>query len=255
LRSTQTTIRMLRIPTRAWLHVLALTPGLAAAHPLGAQVVRGVVTDTTGTGVAGVDVVLESTDRRARTDSAGRYLLQARSGSFTVLYRSLGYHPSRETVRLNDRDTLVRNVTLIVANAQQLEAVTVKGRQPRGTGLEGFEERRRLGLGSFLDSTVLRRSEGRRVGDVVRELRGIRILERGRNQFAMSGSRGCLASVWLDRQMLYRAGTSDPPFNLATDIQVMSLEAVEWYARSTQVPMEFSRYSDCGVLVLWTRRR
>src|SRR5688500_11822516 len=100
-RPTQTTIRMLRILNRAWLHVLAPTLGLAAAYPLGAQVVRGVVTDTTGTGVAGVDVVLESTDRRARTDSAGRYLLQARSGSFTVLYRSLGYHPSRETVRLN----------------------------------------------------------------------------------------------------------------------------------------------------------
>ncbi|HYC50157.1 MAG TPA: carboxypeptidase-like regulatory domain-containing protein [Gemmatimonadaceae bacterium] len=241
--------------------ILVLVAASCAWSAADAQLLRGVVSDTTGRGVAGVDVIMEGTQYGTRTDSAGRYRIEARRGDFSVLYRLLGYHPTRSTIRLDDRDTLTRDITLIVADAQQLDPVTVKAPTPRGTGLEAFEERRRLGLGSFLDSVVLRRSEGRRLGDLARELRGLRIVHRGNEQYATianrmdsNGGAACFSTVWLDRQIIYRSGSRDPLVNLSRDFPIMSLEAVEWYARGAQVPMEFARYSDCGVLVLWTRR-
>ena len=237
----------------------ALLPSLAG----GQAVLRGIIRDTTGRGVIGVDVILESTEFRARTDSAGRYLLRARSGDYAALYRALGYHPARATLRLSESDTVTRDITLLVADAQQLEAVNVKAATRRFTGLDGFEERRKMGLGSYIDSTRLRREEGRRLGELVRQMRGIKIVPGPRGQmFAvnptkmnMGGGPSCFASVYLDRILIYRSGDLSGPPDLGRDFQIASLDAIEWYRGSAQVPVEFGiRESDCGVLVLWTRR-
>jgi len=243
---------------------LAMAIVLWVPPQLGAQaVVGGVVRDTTGRGVAGVDVVLENTDHRTRTDSAGRYLIRGRGGDFTALFRALGYHPVRETLRLAEHDTLTRDITLRVSDAQLLDAVNVKAPTPRGTGLDGFEERRRFGLGSFMDSTRLRREEGRRLGDLVREMRGLKIVPGRRGQLwaanptrtNLDGTPSCFASIYLDRVLIYRSGERDLPPDLGRDFQIASLEAIEWYRGSAQIPPEFGiRNSDCGVLVLWTRR-
>jgi hypothetical protein len=237
----------------------ALLPSLAS----GQAVLRGVIRDTTGKGVGGVDVILEGTAFRARSDSAGHYLLRARSGDYAALYRALGYHPARETLRLAQGDTVARDIILLVSDAQQLEAVNVKAPTPRGTGLDGFEERRKMGLGSYIDSTQLRREEGRRLGELVRQMRGIKIVPGPRGQLYavnpikmdMGGGPSCFASVYLDRILIYRTGDPGGPPDLGRDFQIASLEAIEWYRGSAQVPAEFGiRNSDCGVLVLWTRR-
>lgn len=239
--------------------VLALLPASTAAQ----AVLRGVVRDTTGKGVAGAEIILENTGHRARSDSAGRYVLPARSGDYSAFYRSLGYHAARETVRLADGDTVTRDVTLFVSDAQQLEAVNVKAPTPRRTGLDGFEERRRMRLGSYIDSTELRREKGRRLGELVRQMRGIKIVPGPRGQLYavnptkinMGGRASCFASVYVDRVLIYRNGDAGGPPDLGRDFPIANLDGIEWYRGSAPVPMEFGiRNSDCGVLALWTRR-
>ena len=237
----------------------AALPSVATAQ----AVLRGVIRDSTGERIAGVDVILENTSFRGRTDSAGHYVIPARGGEYAALYRALGYHPVRQTLRLFERDTVTRDVTMAVSDAPQLEAVNINARTVRSIGIDGFEERRKTGLGSYLDSTRLRREEARRLGDVARQMRGIKIVSGPRGQMfaanpmktSAGGGASCYASVYLDRALIYRSGDPGGPPDLGRDFPIASLAAVEWYRGTTPVPAEFGiRNSDCGVLVLWTRR-
>ena len=243
--------------------VVAVTTIFVPATAAAQAVLRGVARDSTGRGVVNAEVILEGTDQRTRTDSSGRYALEARPGDYAALFRALGYHAVRETLRLTDGDTLTRDVLLLVSDAQQLEAVNVRAPTRRNPILEGFEERRKMGLGSYIDSVRLRKEEGRRLGDLVRQMRGLKVIIGPRGQLwavnptktNLDGSPSCFSSVYLDRVLLFRSGSRDTPPDLGRDIQISNLDAIEWYSGSAQVPAEFGiRNSDCGVLVLWTRR-
>jgi hypothetical protein len=157
--------------------------------------------------------------------------------------------------------------------AQPLSPVEVKeaATARRGSLREGFSDRKRLGLGKFMDSTELRGYDARRMDDVLRGV-GIKIARfqelnaRGQPSAivewrAASPVRGgpdgssCWVSVILDGVTLYRAGTSATPPDFGRDFSVSSFEAIEFYRGLSQTPAELSaRGADCGILVLWTRR-
>jgi hypothetical protein len=135
--------------------------------------------------------------------------------------------------------------------------------------MEAFEERRALGIGTFLDSTELRRAEGRRLTDLLRGRTSVRIIpftqsNIGLVEYRAASSIGrdddgnpCWVSVFLDGIPIYKAGNAAmrPP-DLSRDFSVPSLMAIEYYRSAAQVPIEFAtgREADCGVLALWTRR-
>jgi hypothetical protein len=69
------------------------------------------------------------------------------------------------------------------------------------------------------------------------------------------GGTTCWVTVMYDGVTMYRPGSRTPPPDFSRDFNVASLESVEYYRSSSEVPMEFGgRGTDCGVLVLWTRR-
>ena len=103
----------------------------------------------------------------------------------------LGYQPVRQRVRLGTGDTLTFNPTLAIGDAQQLAAVDVRGRTPRGVGREAFEERRALGLGKFIDDTVLIKITGRRYG-----IPGTEVLLDPSRETASGLSKVCFASCY-----------------------------------------------------------
>lgn len=246
--------------------VAALVPGL-----LQAQAIAGVVrADSTGLPIANVEVLLEEPRRQALTNDEGRYRLDAPSGTRVVLFRRVGYQPIRMRVMVGKRDTVPLDAVLVRQPVQELPDVGVKVRPlpAPGSVLAAFEERRQLGIGTFIDSTELRRFEGRRLADLLRGRTSVRIVayQEGPGfveyRAASSTARDdngdyCWTSVFLDGIPIYKArSASMRPPDLNRDFDVSSLMAIEFYRSSAQVPMEFGtgRDSDCGVLVLWTRR-
>jgi TonB-dependent starch-binding outer membrane protein SusC len=243
------------------------------ASALAAQVVRGEVReDSTGRPLAGVEVLIEGSKRQTVTDKAGAYfLVDAPTGSRVVLFRSVGYRPLRLRFEIGKQDTVRIDATLVPEGAQRLEPLDVSGqpKSPRGVGREAFDERRRLGFGKFIDSTELRRFEGRRLSDVLRGRSGIRLVN-WRDVDAMQprpevraastlgadfDGRPCWMSVFIDGVAVYREGTAGQPPDLSRDFPVASLDGVEIYRNASEVPLEFGGSSaGCGVLVLWTRR-
>ena len=228
---------------------------LALAAPLSAQVpVTGVVReDGSGRPLAMVQVIIEGTQRADSTDSAGRYRLEAPAGTRIALFRLIGYRAVRLRLLLVKGDCTTANVELVRENAQQLEPIETRAAPsaPRGTGVEAFEERRRL-------------------TDLLRGVPGVRMLyfiedpsrpwefewraASGRKQNA--GGEPCWMSVVFDGAPIYRSGSLSRPPNFHRELfEVSSLEAVEVYRSPAEVPQEYGGSSEqCGLLLLWSRR-
>jgi len=242
---------------------------LLPAAPLGAQsMMSGTVReDGSGKPLAGVEVLIEGSKRKTVTDESGRYVLEASSGNRVALFRFVGFHPVRLRVVIAKQDTTWANAQMVREAGQRLEAIEVAGevKKPRGIGREGFEERRALGFGKFVDSTELRRSEHVRLADVLRRnsvevlrMQDPRTVPQIRFIYvaASKQTRGCLMQVMLDGASIYTPNSmSKPPIDLNT-FDVASLESVEVYASGGRTPLEFSGGgAECGTVVLWTRRR
>jgi hypothetical protein len=150
--------------------------------------------DSSNQGVPGVEVVLQALNRKATTDTAGRFVLGGLAhGAHAVLVRAIGYRPVLLRAYLVSNDTLEVNVTLRKAAVELAPLEVTASAVP--PGLEGFEERRLEGFGRFIDWTVLRTAEHRRVSDVLRETPGLRI-QYWNQQPYVAFPHGCLMQVF-----------------------------------------------------------
>ena len=252
------------------------TAGLAQA------VLTGIIRhDSTGRPLPQVEVLLEGSQRQTSTDASGRYVLAGvPAGTETVLIRLIGYRPQRQRVVLNVGDTTWLNVELVPRGPQELEPVEVTAVNPVPMGLrEGFEERRRMGFGKFIDLETLKKNEHRKISDLLRAIAGVRLiyvehcLIPGRQMcyppaLSAAGTRAvadimapdkpCWMSVYFDGMPVYQSGPGSrgkvPP-DFSKDFNIWELEGVEVYRSSAELPTEFSgATSECGVIALWSRR-
>ncbi|MGH7677644.1 MAG: carboxypeptidase regulatory-like domain-containing protein [Gemmatimonadaceae bacterium] len=215
--------------------------------------------------------------RSTRTDGQGRFSLRDLAvGAARLQVRRVGYEAVETT--LNLAQGAQEHVIYLKRTPTELDTVTVPARRPRGIGREAFAERRALGFGRFIDSTVLRASEARKLPDLIRQ-EGLRIVSPVRcrpparppycddNQskrvaVTNSVSFQCPLAVVLDGVVVYRSrgGAMDnieweTTFDL-TSVQISVLESIEVYRGASEVPMAFGGLgTNCGVLVLWMRRR
>jgi hypothetical protein len=67
------------------------------------------------------------------------------------------------------------------------------------------------------------------------------------------GTGRCNPTLYLDGAMV--ASGALGPVRPDDFIVPRDVEAVEVYVRSNEVPIEFAAVDDCGVVLIWTRRR
>lgn len=141
--------------------VAALILGLTflAAAPLAAQtgVVRGVVTDSAGRPIRGVEVFAIRTERSTRSDAQGRYTLtRVPWGQSVIMARLPGYRPSEKAITIGDSGEATLNLRLgrAIQLIDTLKIVSHDGCAPYR--VEGFECRRNAGIGQFRGPEELR---------------------------------------------------------------------------------------------------
>jgi hypothetical protein len=225
------------------------------AGPLGAQatITGRIRNDSTRAPIAGVEIAFEGSGPRAVTDTAGHFVIDGvPTGVRFAVVRKIGFRPIRLRTLIGERDTIEVDLRLR-PTAVELEPIEVTAAAVP-PGMQAFAERRLGGVGHFIDSRVLRQSEHRRLSELLRGVRGVRLVPaRGTRTVAMSRS-NCPMSIWIDGIRSYQPGRGLPPPDI-DEFPIVQLEGVEIYRGPAETPLELGGTGQsCGAIVLWTRR-
>lgn len=237
-----------------------------------------VLVDSTERPIAGADVELVGTTFRTRTDSSGAYFMSGMTpGSYRLQVRAVGYAPLLLTIELT-LEAMKEVEVLLLPVAQELERVDVKASlTPMARHLLDFENRRKFGIGKFLDSTALWKFGDRQWAQaIVAQVPGVRATSYGASSALTVGSRGptsrsplpsgdgvdirrgakpaCYMRVYVDGVLKYNTQAGETLFDV-TNYDGPQIVAAEVYT-AAQLPAEFNRLSSasCGAILLWTRR-
>ena len=119
---------MRRIPVRYLLLVLSILPaGRAVGQNWGN--VSGIVTDTTGSALYGVTVVVASTNFGTSTGETGLYSLRLPAGQYILQFSAVGLETERRPVSIT-REGMARVDVVLRESALQMDLITVEGDRP-----------------------------------------------------------------------------------------------------------------------------
>ncbi len=221
-------------------------------------VLRGVVTDSTGAPLRGVEVFAIQTDRSTRTDAQGRYsLTRLPWGQSVVMARTLGYRPVERAVNIGDDGEAELNFSLSRA-IQLVDTLRITSHDGCAAyRYEGFDCRRRAGIGQFRGPEELRALRPDYWSDIFEGLNGFRKVpftdhERGRLDWTVESVTGwrCLIQAFNGRE----------PTARETTIRVQDIYAIEHFDVYDRVPEPYKRLAwppesrtPCTLVMFWTR--
>lgn len=245
-------------------------------------------------GVQGAEVSVDGVERKVKSEKDGKYVVKdVPFGPRVVHVRLLGFAPIDTVLQFVDGKA-TENVFFLSKPPVALDSVvTNANRRVAGPGFDSFEARKAKGFGTFFDSTFLRANEQRHLGDLLGGgVKGIDVMRPSTCKPAhpimcdwrVAVKQGptqtmCAFQVVLDGTVVQRGNQFDdrdaPPFSpqavmdrVEADketqwgklfdlnrISVGSLIGVEVYRSGAEAPDVYGGMgTNCGVLVLWTRR-
>jgi hypothetical protein len=255
------------VHSKRTLDVFSLLTWVIAAQAGAQSSIAGrVMSADTKAPVMGAELIVLGQDRKATSDSAGRFSIRdIKSGNVFLVTRAVGFKPDTARLELFEDESISRDISL-AASATTLGEVVVRdsARLPVPAKLRAFDERRRAAVGGqFIDSTVIAKWENRKAGDLFSIIRGVDV-QRQRGEAYLTGSRAapsiragvsarpvtCFMDVYLDGAPVALANTM-------YDINTLGLNhvaAIEVYSSTANVPAQYNRTSrGCGVVLIWTK--
>jgi len=206
--------------------------------------VRGIVQDSRRAPVAGATIDVDGFETSLTTDGAGRFAsTRMPTGTRSMLVRAVGFSPVLLAIDVLERSgdevrvELERNVFL--------PGVKVTERTKAPVLRQEFEERRRMGVGQFVEAME------------IKSLYNVRSIFQGRPGVTVQGNPSEF-TLWVTAT----AGYCQPAVFLdgfRSDTQVLSamskdrIAAVEIYLRSVEIPARFAVVQrSCGAVLVWT---
>ena len=233
---------------------LSGAPLAAAGAQLLPATLVGVVRDSAGNPIAGVEVRFTGGDFvSVRTnDSGGFRMINLPTGVASVTLRRMGFAPAGAEVRLRSgrTDSLVFSLTAL---ATTIAGVLVEDEYEARSHrlLAGFWERRSRGFGYFLTRAEIEKRDAHEFADLARMAPSVTVGTRnGRRviRFTRGTSRDCPPQYIVDG-MRIENGSPD-------EFTPQDVEAIELYSGPATIPPQFApRFNSytCGAVVIWTR--
>jgi hypothetical protein len=188
----------------------------------------------------------------ARTNERGEWVMQyATPGTRMVEVRAVGYFPDRRAVNVVEGAPPLR-LSLFTMRAM-LDTIRVTATR-LSPNMKGFEERRRSGMGRYIDAEFIARRRPIRVSDVLRFVPGLYVYQQTLNtslQMRSNFGERCAPAVYVDGHYM-RSFTGD---DLDVFVNPDDIAGIEVYREPT-VPPQFSMGlagGACGSIVVWTR--
>jgi hypothetical protein len=231
-------------------------------------VFTGVVhVDSSRTPVPNAEVIL--TEGRFR-------ITDVPAGDHEVAVRRVGYSPLVTRLTFKSGESVERRIAL--NKIVTLDSVVTRAVR---NAPNDFEEHRKLGLGHFLTRADIAKVENSRLDALLAMVPGLGLARGRMNAYVLSKRRppslakpvqgatpfyvpedherrmgviaGCYAQVYVDNTLM-NPERPTTPFDVNT-IPPSSIEAIEFYSGPSQLPLKYAKLnSDCGVLVIHTRR-
>lgn len=204
--------------------------------------------------LADAQVAVIGAARSAQTNDKGEFLLgDLPVGTHTLAVRKVGYVPEQRVVDILPNDTTRQQFSLSTVE-RVLDTVRVTATRVYSRSLEGFNERRKHGLGKFLDEDEIARMNPFETSDVLRRVPLVRVRSSGgESQVVMRsdlGGRDCMPHVWVDGFEMY--GMTTDEMDMMT--RPGQLEAIEVYTSAILAPPEFAHgFDNCGTIAIWTK--
>jgi hypothetical protein len=246
-------VRMLFLPPAA---VAAAAVGdsvsvgtAVAARPAGRAVITGTITNAGGVPVPGARVSVQGSPASTSTGPDGKFTLTGvMPGTQSVLVRRVGYSPVEKPIDVTSLATN-RITVRLGAYAPVLSNVDVKA---KSDPLEstGFERRRKLGFGRFMDYEAIEKAHPTYTSDILRRIPGLYVIGSGSSASVVTTrGNGCVAYNVDNNPVSANAGQSIDEIVGSQDVV-----SVEFY-NPVDVPMELSAGSNggCALLVIWTK--
>jgi len=272
---------------RTLIAVVPMIAVLAARADAQAELQGHVFAEQARRPVKNAEVSIPRLGLRAVSDSLGRYRLQAvPRGEHVVVTRAVGFRPDSSVIAFDGDEAIVSDVVLGIA-VNELPTVPVRATgQPVARGkMAAFEERKALGVGTFIDRGVLEKDENRNLAEILASnAPGISVYRgTGSKAWAASGRTGgssakcafckvtrnemldqfdiaagaplaCYLDVYLDGTQVYSASARQTPLFNLNSMQASEIEAIEVYSSAARIPAQYNRTSGgCGVMLIWTR--
>ncbi len=235
--------------------VAAALPGAGAEAQQG--VVRGVVTDSAGTPLRGVEVFAIRTDRSTRTDAQGRFTLTRLPwGQSVVMARSPGYRAAERAVTIGD-DGLAEVSFQLGRVIQIIDTLRITSHDGcAGYSIEGFECRRRAGIGQFRGPEELHALRPHHWADMFDGLTGLRRTQYVNPQRELDWT-VMSTTGWRCLNISYNGREPTAREEL---IRVQDIYAIEHYDVYEKVPAIYKRISwpgsspqPCAIIIYWTK--
>ena len=240
------------------LAVVASLLCLGISHSASAQrtIFMGHVLDAaTERAIEGAHVEVPSLQLRVQSDSTGAFRIRGINvGVYGVIVRAIGYDPM--TARLSvDSAMLIEADFLLSASITTLNTVRVNASRPEryASRLREFDERRRFGLGRFLDWTFFENNKDRSLGGLlVSRIAGVRTRSTASGEFLVIERYGkpCFPQTVVN-------GIVQKSFNL-NSVNVDDIIGFE-YCTVASTPAQFGGSgerdggSQCGTAVFWLK--
>lgn len=218
----------------------------------GTSRIYGRVVSETGQPIIGAQAIVIGTAARGTSDSSGTYqVVDAPAGTRTLELRAVGFAPERRVVDLFSTAALRADVRLTSVK-RVLDTIRVAASRAYANHGEGFDRRRRSMPGHFIDADAVDRAKPARFTDLLSRVPSVRLEEGSLStRIVMRGTQvACEPVVFLDGARIPGMDLRDLNGLLLPD----DIGAVEVYTKE-QSPVEFSTLDDCGVIVVWTKRR
>jgi len=246
--------------------ILLLTLGCTlAAEAQNQATFAGTLVRRDSSPVVTAKIKLPILERTATTDDSGHFQISnVPAGKHQVMVWAPGAAPVSLEVVLLAGETY--NMRIVLADdVQQLKEITVsapKALDATGRRLEGFEQRRKRGMGVFLTTKDIERRNPRLLSDALVAINGIQLMTRGSGKVAIA-SRGMAPQAYQGGKTaapcilrLIVDGMAMPAGSSIDNISPNEVAGMEIYAGPSSTPVELAHYQEdswCGAILVWTK--
>jgi hypothetical protein len=247
---------------------------LHAAVALGqTAALGGIVKDSVGAGLSGVEVRVLGTQARATSDAEGRFRLQGLIvGRVTLQARRVGLRPAEVAVDLDPAREAAVTIRML-AEGVTLPDIEVRGRSEKPvkyagtTKYDGFFRRQRAGFGTFISREQIEKMNVFHAVEILRSIPGVNVTFReadpitARVRVQRCSGPGANIDVYVDgRLQMARDSVAIPGGGVGSRVSVAlagisapHIEMVEIFRGAAEIPGEYDGGNACAIIAIWTR--